>query len=251
MDIIKLDNQNYISAKELHVELGIKRDFSSWIKNSIERAELEDGTDFTPKKGKSTGGRKSIDYLLLRDSALSITMMSGGKLAGIVRKKLIELYNQHDSGKAFTNEQIEALMDLSRAMTLISIQKEVERRHFNIYNDRYTWYQYRAALLGYNTDDVIKAMQKVNKKHHSMRTSLMKLDANELIRVGVIDFMITLGKSEEYAKNVGNLCKKMAEKMKLGNIIWDDTKPNPLKINKSEIDESINGFENSIKILDK
>ena len=75
-------------------------------------------------------------------------------------------------------------------------------------------------------------MKKVNRIHKNMRSSLLKLDANELIRIGVMDFMKALGKSDEYSKNVGSLCKKIASKMKLGSIIWDDTKENPLQINK-------------------
>jgi hypothetical protein len=71
-------------------------------------------------------------------------------------------------------------------------------------------------------------MRQVNKKHHSIRKSLIQLDSNELIRTGVIDFMMCMGKTREYAINVGNLCKSIAEKTKLGNIIWDDTKENPL-----------------------
>ena len=249
MNIIKNENRNLISARELYSELGIKRDYSTWIRQSIERAELEANKDFTPFKEESTGGRPTIDYLLVRDAALIVIMMSGGQFASKLRKTVIELYNQHDTGLAFTAQQIEALMDLSRAMTLVSIQKEVEKKHFAIYNDKYTWYQYRAALLGYSTKDVIDAMQKVNKKHHSIRTSLVQLDANELIRTGVIDFMVAMGKTNEYATNVGSLCKSMASKMKLGNIIWDDTKENPLKINQSEISERQNNYNNVKSLL--
>lgn len=246
MNIIKKENRNLVSARELYSELGIKRDYSTWIKQSIERADLEEGKDFTSYKGKSTGGRPTIDYLLVRDAALSVIMMSGGKFASKLRKKVIELYNQHDTGLAFNANQIEALMDLSKAMTLVSIQKEVERKHFAIYNDKFTWYQYRAALLGYDTNDVIQAMRKVNKKHHSMRRSLIQLDANELIRIGVIDFMVAMGKTKEYSTNVGNLCKTIASKMQLGNIIWDDTKDNPLKINQIE-NEKIQSDYNHVK----
>jgi len=235
MNVIKIENQNFISARELYSELGVKKDYSTWIKDSLKRAELEEWKDFTPFKGESTGGRPTIDYLLLRDSALTVIMMSGGKLASKLRKQVIELYNQHDTGLAFTAQQIESLMDLSKAMTLISIQKEVEKKHFDLYNDKYTWYQYRAALLGYSTDDVIQAMKNVNKKHKTIKASLIQLDATELIRTGVIDFMVAMGKTAEYANNVGNLCKSMAEKMELGNIIWDDTKDNPLQLNQSNV----------------
>jgi len=235
MKIIKNQNQNLISARELYSELGIKRDYSHWIKQSIQRAELEENKDFTSFKTESTGGRPTVDYLLVRDAALTVIMMSGGQFASKLRKQVIELYNQHDTGLAFTAQQIESLMDLSKAMTLISIQKEVEKKHFDLYNDKYTWYQYRAALLGYSTDDVIQAMRNVNKNHKTIKTSLLKLDANELIRTGVIDFMVAMGKTTEYATNVGNLCKSMAEKMELGNIIWDDTKDNPLQLNQSNV----------------
>lgn len=249
MDLIKSEKGYVLSAKELHKELGIRKHFASWIKQSIERAFLEDGTDFISEKGKSTGGRPSIDYLLTKDSAIQIIIMSGGQFAKKLRDKVVELYNQHDTGLAFTSSQIEALMDLSKAMTLVSIQKNVEKRHFAIYNDKYTWHKYRAALLGYDTKDVIKAMQQVNKKHHTMRASLIKLDAVELIRVGVVDFMKAMGKSDEYATNVGGLCKSMASKMELGNIIWDDTIDNPLKLNQAEITERQSLYTGAQKML--
>lgn len=226
-----------MSAKELHNELGMKRHYSIWVKNSIENAYLEQNKDFITQTLESTGGRPSVDYLLVKDAALIITVMSGGKNAKKVRDELIELYKQHETGLAFTAQQIEGLIDLSRSMTLVSIQKGVERKHFDIYNHKETWYEYRAALLGYSKNDVIEGMRKVNKKHHSIRASLMLLDSNELIRTGVIDFLMVMGKTQEYATNVGNLCKSIAEKTKLGNIIWDDTKENPLGLNQGEVSE--------------
>jgi phage anti-repressor protein len=249
MQLIKSENRNLISAKELHKELGMKRIYSTWIKDSIERAYLEVNKDFLTHTLESTGGRPSIDYLITKESAIQIIIMSGGQFAKELRKKVVELYNQHDTGLAFTAQQIEALMDLSRAMTLVSIQKEVEKKHFDIFNDKYTWYQYRAALLGYSTNDVIEAMRKVNKKHHSIRASLVQLDSNELIRTGVIDFMIAMGKTSEYATNVGNLCKSISAKMQLGNIIWDDTKDNPLQINQSDVLERQNNYTQVKKLL--
>lgn len=249
MELIKKDNQLFVSARDLHKELGVKRKFANWIVESTERAELKADSDFITIMLQSTGGRPSIEYQLTRDSALTITMMSGGKFANSLRKKVIELYNQSETGLSFTSEQIDSLMDLSRAMTLISIQKEVEKKHFALYNDKYSWYKYRASLLGYNTNDVINAMKTVNKKHNSIRSSLALLDANELIRVGVIDFMIAMGKTNEYAINVGNLCKSISQKMKLGSIIWDDTKDNPLQINQLDVNERINEFDNVKKLL--
>jgi hypothetical protein len=177
--------------------------------------------------------------------------MSGGKNAKEVRDRLINLYKQHDTGLAFTAPQIEALMDLSKAITLVSIQKQVERKHFNIYNNPQSWYEYRAALLGYSKDTLMEAMCQVNKKYHSIRSSLIQLDSNELIRTGVIDIMKCLGKTDEYAINVGNLCKSISEKAKFGNIIWDDTKENPLKLNQGEINEKLVLFDKALKTVNR
>jgi phage anti-repressor protein len=249
VNIIKEGNRNLISARDLYVELGIKRDYSTWIKQSIERADLELNRDFTPFKGESTGGRPTVDYLLVKDAALAVIMMSGGKFASKLRKTVIELYNQHDTGLAFNVAQIEALMDLSKAMTLVSIQKEVQRNHYAIYNQTGDWYNYRAALLGYSKERVIEAMRNINKKYRSIRQSFIHLDANELIRMGVVDFMMAMGKTEEYALNVGGLCKSMAKKMELGNTIWDDTKDNPLEINQKEVTERKNKYNTALTLL--
>jgi hypothetical protein len=166
-----------------------------------------------------------------------------------LRRWLIGLGNQHDTGLAFSAIQIESLIDLSKAMTLISIQKDVERKHFDLFNNKYEWHNYRASLLGFDTNDLIEAMRKVNKKHKSMRASLIVLDSPELIRIGIIDLMIAMGKTIEYAANVGNLCKSMANRMEFGNIIWDDTKKNPLGLNQSSVDERKNMYSSATQKL--
>jgi len=237
MEIKQTNGKNYVMAKEVWQDLGMKRKYSDWIKLSIERAYLEEGKDFFTFVGESTGGRPSKEYLLTKDAAINIIVMSGGQFARQVRDRVLDLFKKYETGSAYTTEQVESLIDISKALTLVSIQKDVERRHFDLYNNKYEWHRYRAATLGYNTEDVIRAMQEVNKKHHSMRASLLALDSSELIRVGVIDFMVAMGKDIEYATNCGNFCKMMAQKMNLGNIIWDDTKPNPIGLNHHSIQE--------------
>ena len=247
--MLNIDGNNKVDAREIYNFIGVKSRFNDWFKNSIDFIDGKEGKDFYQKNSKSTGGRPTIEYDVSIECAKELCLIQRNEKSKKLRLWLISLSTQHVTGLAFTVPQIEALIDLSRAMTLVSIQKEVEKKHFAIYNDKYTWYHYRATLLGYSTNDVIEAMQKVNKKHHSIRASLVQFDANELIRTGVIDFMVALGKTKEYATNAGNLCKSMASKMKLGNIIWDDTKANPLKINESEILEAQNNFNQAKTML--
>lgn len=236
--MLEINKDGKVFGEEIHKKIESKlKDYSIWIKRAISYADLKKEKDFSTILLESTGGRPKTQYEFTLEAAKEICLLERNEKGKEIRRWLIKLSESHETGLSFTSDQIYSLIDLSKSMTLISIQKEVEKRHFAIYNDKYTWYDYRANLLGYSTKNVIEAMQKVNRKHQSIRKSLIKLDANELIRTGVIDFFIALGKDEVYAINAGNLCKKFASEMKLGNQIWDDTKENPLKLNQSTVSE--------------
>lgn len=233
--MITINDNKQVDARELHLVIESKTAFHIWIKRRISEADLVEGTDFCSVLVKSTGGRPETKYYFSIDAAKEVALLERNEKGKELRRWLIGLSKAHEEGLAFRAEQIEALMDITKAVTLVSIQEKVEKRHFEIYNDKYSWHKYRANLLGYSTATLIEAMKQVNKKHKSIRRSLMLLDAHELIRTAVIDLMLALGKSEDYAKNVGNLCKSISEKANYGNIIWDDTKDNPLGINEGEV----------------
>lgn len=243
------NGQQYASSRELHSALGIRKDFTTWAKHNIDRACLTQDKDFIFVRGKSTGGRPSIDYYLTENAAIGMAMMSGGQTSKQVREKVIEAFQQKQKGQSFDHEEITALMDLCKAMMLVSLQKEVERKHYKIFGQTHLWVARRAELLGYSKSDVENAMSKVNQKHKSIRKSLIKLDADELIRTGVIDFFKALGKTDEYARNAGKLCKEMSAKMDCGVNIWDDTEPNPLNITPEPVKKSIELKNTKVKEL--
>jgi phage anti-repressor protein len=71
---------NTVNARDLWKGLGIKKDFSNWIKAQIERAFLVEGRDFikVPQKGElSKTGQIKQEYFLTIESAKHIAMMSG------------------------------------------------------------------------------------------------------------------------------------------------------------------------------
>jgi len=215
----------------------------------IERTYIVDGVDFTTLKLQSSGGRPQIDYLLNKDAAISIILVSGGQFAKKLRDYVIDLFKKHETGLAFTVPQIQALMEISISMTLVSLQEDSEKRHFILHNNKYDWWSYRWNLLGYTPDEMKEAMAKVNKKYKNIKQALLEMDGFELIRTGVIDLFMAMGKDKGYSTNIGDLCKDMAIKMNLNRIIWDDTKPNPLGINKESVNERKEMFSNSIKQL--
>lgn len=73
---------NAVNARDLHSALGIKKDFSTWVKAQIERAGFVEGVDYikivekssSPKKGSGIQGR--IDYFFTIPAAKEVCMMA-------------------------------------------------------------------------------------------------------------------------------------------------------------------------------
>ncbi|HID0768181.1 TPA: antA/AntB antirepressor family protein [Clostridium botulinum] len=92
LPVLQEENENWTNVRILHNELGVKRDFSDWIKQQIEDLELEKGKEFTLSKGKTSsvnGGRPSSEYLITIEIAKEIAMVAGAK-GGRTGKELKE-----------------------------------------------------------------------------------------------------------------------------------------------------------------
>ena len=105
LPILQENENNTISAKELHNQLKVSRDFSTWIKQQIEDLELVENIDYfidSPLKGSGL-----VDYQLKLSDAKEIAMLAGSKggrtseelkkMSKLVRKNII------DKEKAFKN----------------------------------------------------------------------------------------------------------------------------------------------------
>ena len=87
------DEINTINSRQLHSTLAIKKQFSNWIENQIQRAGLVKNVDYIVlnQQVKHKSGTKHItDYILTLDSAKHIAMMSQSKKAKDVRDYFIE-----------------------------------------------------------------------------------------------------------------------------------------------------------------
>lgn len=85
-----------INARELHASLGVKKDFTDWIKAQVDRALLAEGrdylTDVYPQKGENpNGGRPRSEYYLTIEAAKHVAMMSGTEKGRAVRDYFIEI----------------------------------------------------------------------------------------------------------------------------------------------------------------
>lgn len=91
---IKVENdQQLLSARDLHKGLGLKRQFTDWVKQNFK--DFEENTDFvfTPQSvNMPNGGTKQIkDYFLTIDMAKQLCLMSRTEKGKEYRKYLIEV----------------------------------------------------------------------------------------------------------------------------------------------------------------
>ena len=91
---IKVENdQQLLSARDLHKGLGLKRQFTDWVKQNFK--DFEENTDFvfTPQSvNMPNGGTKQIkDYFLTIDMAKQLCLMSRTEKGKQYRKYLIDV----------------------------------------------------------------------------------------------------------------------------------------------------------------
>ena len=95
-EIIKIEERNgaqAVSARDLHDALGVKKDFSSWIKERISKygfAETQDFEVFTEFGENPNGGRPTIEYALSIDMAKELAMVENNEKGRVIRKYFIE-----------------------------------------------------------------------------------------------------------------------------------------------------------------
>ena len=176
---------------------------------------------------RNTSGKRE-DYYLSLEFAKLISLSSNSQMKQEVAKFFLNLEGKAKRDELLTTDQVLAVLELTKVMGLISCQKSVEKKHQNKFTEAqgkaYEWWNYRANLLGYSVRELKDKMQQVGQtyKGKNLLQMLMHLDKYEIIRMAVIDLFLSLGKSESYAKNVGNLAKVFAREMKVE--IWDDRK---------------------------
>lgn len=255
MKIIEENNKIWISAKEIHINLGIKKNFATWIKTNIKRADLKDIIDFIPYRENNNVGRPSFDYLLNRDSALIITMMSGGDNASKIRKEVIDTFNRRTNLELVTVKEAAFAVNVINALKYIENQKEAYSLHQKTFIEkegmsRYVYAdfaKYRSKIVGWDKENVDKALMEYLNTHSgfnrskilqkSMADKLSIIDINEAIRVAVLDILFSNGSEETIANKFADFVKKMAKELNIEPLKSNETNlfRSKEQINLSEI----------------
>lgn len=94
------EEQETVNARELHTKLEVGRDFSTWIKDKIERYGFIENEDYliaksgyqdrvSPQFGENLGGRPATEYYLTLDTAKEIAMVENNEIGRSIRKYFI------------------------------------------------------------------------------------------------------------------------------------------------------------------
>lgn len=104
-ELIKIQTQTIndemiktVNARELHRELGVGRDFSTWIKSRLETLGSVEGEDYItltsevllPKSGEQRGGHNRLEYFVTLDIAKHLAMMEKNEVGKKVREYFIQ-----------------------------------------------------------------------------------------------------------------------------------------------------------------
>lgn len=95
-ELIKVDvNENQeqvVSARELHEKLGINKRFSAWFEDQIVRLDLIANVDYTPYlEVHPQNHQEMTDYHITLDIAKHLSMISGGDKAHEIRQYFIQI----------------------------------------------------------------------------------------------------------------------------------------------------------------
>ncbi|MEZ4984073.1 MAG: hypothetical protein R2795_03385 [Saprospiraceae bacterium] len=218
--VVATELHQALQLADHHYAVNIKRwlndwyDFSDGIRKPIKLQEFAD---------RKTENPLIQDYYLSVALAKQIVLRSRSKVKQKYALQLATL-QEDETTDGLNPAQFQHLVELTQAMTLISCQEECERRHLRMYKERNggsaaNWWQYRAEVLGYTTDSLRdKLRRKGQPDNGSQRELLSQLSPLELIRAGIIDLFMAIGKSKEYAIRMGDLSKQLAASLHLSII---------------------------------
>lgn len=89
--------QKVVNGRELHQFLDVGKDFSTWMKDRIEKYGFEEGIDFTLTLTK-VGERSNVtrhDYFIQLDTAKEIAMVENNEQGRKVRRYFIQIEKKH------------------------------------------------------------------------------------------------------------------------------------------------------------
>lgn len=97
---------NSVNARNIHLNLGVKTQFSLWIKRAIEKYDFVEDNDYSILNiANSNGGKDIQEYIVTMDMAKELSMLENNPKGKEFRKYFIEVEKQSQRVLS-TSEQI-------------------------------------------------------------------------------------------------------------------------------------------------
>lgn len=212
------NDEHYVWASDLHKGLQIKSRLSNWMPRMIawgfeENKDFIRRSKFVPSAG--TIEKALFDWAMTLDMAKHIAMIQKTTIGKEIRNYLLGLDKKVSEGEFLNQAQIMALFDICKVMGYFSVQVFFEKEHYEkIFNKSgINWWEERARLFGYTAKELQDGLKELGIKYKNKKQAVYNLDKHDLIRWGVIDLFVCMGKSKAYAKNVGNIAKEIAKQI--------------------------------------
>ena len=241
-----------VIASQLHRALGLKDEqFPNHCKKWLaDLYQFEDDIR-KPSKMKDFAERKikdSIisDYYFGVEFAKLVSLNVNSKQKKKVSFFLNAFQKKHQIKNELTTEQVKLAFELATSMCSMKAQLDAEFKFKNAFLESQSgtekeWHAIRNDILGYNKYDLQDQLMSTGRMpgKKSSRELLLLLNKYELIRIGVIDLLKSMNKSDLFAAKMGNLAKYFAEKQELA--INYDLEANvlPFKPNTQEVHPEI------------
>lgn len=226
-----------VKATQLHRALGLndnhyQANVKYWLKDVYQFADgirrpagLKDYA-----RSKNTKGQLLQEYYLQVEFAKLVALNSKSKVKMAVASKLSKEEAVYPEHVRLSSAEALALMEQTKAMARISCQKAAEARHLAHFASRRGgaeyWNHFRHEQIVLVTAEELKAKLKGKgqclKSKYKLRDLLLRHDALDTIRIGIVDHYAAHGSTLPYAQEMGKLAKEMASALHLE--IIDDSK---------------------------
>lgn len=146
------NGQQAVNARHLYQWLGVRKDFSNWIKMQIKRCDLIKNVDyqsFAQKGEREIGGTTRIEYALSLNASKEISMMSQTEKGKQARRYFIECERvakqKNDLSPALPKDFEEALTQL---LAQVRMNKQLEIENQELQQDVQTQHNINCMLQG-------------------------------------------------------------------------------------------------------
>lgn len=129
LEIVKINKDGLVSARELHEFLGVGRDFTTWIKGRIIKYDFNENIDFTvinlahQNGGTSWGGTNKSDYAMTIDMAKELSMVENNAKGRQARKYFIQVEKAWNAPEMIMKRALEIASKQIENLKLENVEK--------------------------------------------------------------------------------------------------------------------------------